>query len=314
MGALGRRDSMRMLEAAYDAGIRHFDVAPMYGYGEAESCLGELLSRHPGQCSVTTKFGIPPQAQGTLAAVARATLRPILQRFPALKQSLSKPTQAPIAVQQSHSDASGPPRPPNPIFNVAEARASLQRSLAALRCERIDVWLLHDVTASDLPEKSAQTDDLLEFLQQSANAGQIGTFGVGTDRSQIAPLLALHPAFCPVTQYEWSVFNPVPAETYAFRIHHRALTSNFRALHADLAENAERCHRWSQITGADLANPIVLARLLLKAALEVNPASIILFSSKSPAHIQANVDLAAADSLSAPAVALYRIIQSELLT
>ena len=36
MGALGRRQSLRLLEAAYDAGIRHFDVAPMYGYGEAE--------------------------------------------------------------------------------------------------------------------------------------------------------------------------------------------------------------------------------------------------------------------------------------
>ena len=32
MGALGRRQSLRLLEAAYDTGIRHFDVAPMYGY------------------------------------------------------------------------------------------------------------------------------------------------------------------------------------------------------------------------------------------------------------------------------------------
>ena len=38
--------SLRLLEAAYDAGIRHFDVAPMYGYGEAESCLGEFRARH----------------------------------------------------------------------------------------------------------------------------------------------------------------------------------------------------------------------------------------------------------------------------
>ena len=60
MGALGRRQSLRLLEAAYDAGIRHFDVAPMYGYGEAESCLGEFLQRHPGQLTVTTKYGIAP--------------------------------------------------------------------------------------------------------------------------------------------------------------------------------------------------------------------------------------------------------------
>ncbi|HBO81473.1 MAG TPA: aldo/keto reductase, partial [Cupriavidus sp.] len=35
MGALDRRQSLSMLRAAYDAGVRHFDTAPMYGYGEA---------------------------------------------------------------------------------------------------------------------------------------------------------------------------------------------------------------------------------------------------------------------------------------
>ena len=31
MGATNRRDSLQLLETAYEAGIRHFDVAPMYG-------------------------------------------------------------------------------------------------------------------------------------------------------------------------------------------------------------------------------------------------------------------------------------------
>ncbi|WP_433964054.1 aldo/keto reductase [Tunturiibacter gelidiferens] len=61
MGAMGRRASLAILESAYDAGIRHFDVAPMYGYGEAEGCLGEFLQRHRHQITVTTKYGIPPQ-------------------------------------------------------------------------------------------------------------------------------------------------------------------------------------------------------------------------------------------------------------
>ena len=33
MGVLNRRQSLALLESAYDAGIRHFDTAPMYGYG-----------------------------------------------------------------------------------------------------------------------------------------------------------------------------------------------------------------------------------------------------------------------------------------
>ena len=49
MGALGQKESLALLEAAYDAGVRHFDVAPLYGFGQAEGCLGEFLARHRGR-------------------------------------------------------------------------------------------------------------------------------------------------------------------------------------------------------------------------------------------------------------------------
>ena len=53
-------DSLAILEAAWDAGIRHFDVAPMYGYGEAgRYCMGEFQKRHRGEATVTTKYGNP---------------------------------------------------------------------------------------------------------------------------------------------------------------------------------------------------------------------------------------------------------------
>ena len=48
---------------------------------------------------------------------------------------------------------------------------------------------------------------------------------------------------------------------------------------------------------------------MLKAALVLNPASIILFSSKNPAHIQANVHAAADATLEAPARRLYDLVQ-----
>src|ERR1035441_2411463 len=73
MGAMGRRESSAMLEAAFDAGIRHFDVAPMYGFGQAEGCLGEFLGRHRGEVTVTTKYGIPPvRSQGWMGLARRA--------------------------------------------------------------------------------------------------------------------------------------------------------------------------------------------------------------------------------------------------
>ena len=50
---------------------------------------------------------------------------------------------------------------------------------------------------------------------------------------------------------------------------------------------------------------------MLKAALTVNPESVILFSSKSSGHIHTNVDVASDDALRAPALRLYDLVQAE---
>jgi hypothetical protein len=50
---------------------------------------------------------------------------------------------------------------------------------------------------------------------------------------------------------------------------------------------------------------------MLKASLIMNPTSIILFSSKNPAHIQANVELVDNTSLEHPARQLYNLVQAE---
>src|SRR5580698_1578040 len=82
MGAMSRLDSLKLLESAYEAGIRHFDVAPRYGYGEAESCLGEFLQRHPGQITITTKYGIFPAKRTSLITVGRQIAGPIVKNLP----------------------------------------------------------------------------------------------------------------------------------------------------------------------------------------------------------------------------------------
>jgi hypothetical protein len=50
---------------------------------------------------------------------------------------------------------------------------------------------------------------------------------------------------------------------------------------------------------------------MLKASLVRNPASIVLFSSKNPKHIQANIDTAADTTLETPARQLYDLVQAE---
>jgi D-threo-aldose 1-dehydrogenase len=294
MGATGRRDSLKLLESAYDAGIRHFDVAPMYGYGEAESCLGEFLQNHPGQVTVATKYGIPPAKNSALIKAGRRIAGSILKQLPSLKQCLARAADA-----ATHNNE-------RPSFTAAQARASLDRSLAALRTDHIDLWLLHEVTARDL-----QDDGLLHLLEVEVKKGTIGTFGIGSSADKVPALLAERPAYCRTLQYEWSVIDAPIHSSAPFRIHHRALTNNFHAIHTALVNNKPLCFRWSESTNTDLSSPEALANLMLKASLVMNPASIILFSSKNPHHIQANVHTAANTSLEPPARRLYSLIQAE---
>ncbi len=300
MGALGRRDSLAMLEAAFDAGIRHFDTAPMYGYGEAEACLGEFLRRHPGQCTVTTKYGLPPAPSRPHTRLARAIARPVLKAFPGLKQRLARTASSPVAA------AAPAPKEHACTFTAAEAKASLDRSLAALKTDHIDIWLLHEVTADTLRDEK-----LLRLLEDSVRSGTIGTFGVGSGGDKIPDLLARAPQYCPTAQFEWSVLDAVPSTPGVFRIHHRALTDNFRSLQAALVADPARAQRWSETTAQDVANSEALANLMLRAALDQNPGSLILFSSKNPYHIQRNVAVASDPSLTHPASRLYQLVQRE---
>jgi D-threo-aldose 1-dehydrogenase len=297
MGALGRGESLALLEAAFDAGVRHFDVAPLYGFGHAESCLGEFLGRHRAQVTVTTKYGIPPAKNPGLIGLARSLARPVVRALPGLKQRLSVVAGKALANGQKAS------------FTAAQARGSLERSLTELRTDRIDVWLLHEVTADDLRDDQGD-EGMLRLLEDSVAAGTIGAFGVGSDREKVRTLAIKRPRYCGIMQFEWSVMDaPVPAMA-GFRIHHRALTDNFRALQTGLVQDAARCARWSEIVGADLAEGSVLASLMLKAALIENPASVILFSSKDPAHMRRNVEVAGDASLAAPASRLYGLVQA----
>jgi hypothetical protein len=89
------------------------------------------------------------------------------------------------------------------------------------------------------------------------------------------------------------------------------LTDRLQTLHAILTSDGERLRRWSDATGFDLARREHLAALMLKAALVLHPGTILLVSSKSPAHIRENVRVAEDASLAEPARRLYELVQRE---
>lgn len=50
-------DALDMLEAAWDAGIRYFDTAPMYGNGRSEHLVGQVLREKEDAFTLSTKVG-----------------------------------------------------------------------------------------------------------------------------------------------------------------------------------------------------------------------------------------------------------------
>jgi D-threo-aldose 1-dehydrogenase len=62
---------VQVLRAAYDTGIRHFAVAPMYGLGLAESEVGRFARGRRDAITIATRFSIAP---ALCAAVAVSIL------------------------------------------------------------------------------------------------------------------------------------------------------------------------------------------------------------------------------------------------
>lgn len=294
MGATGRKESLALLEHAFNAGIRHFDVAPMYGYGAAEGCLGEFLARHPHDVTVTTKYGIPPPSNQGLMRAARRAVGPVLKLIPSVKKRLASAANTVTAAE------------PKAPFRAAEAQASLDHSLSELRTSRIDLYLLHEAEATDLND-----DGLLRFLQDALAAGKIGAFGCGSSADKIPALLTHKPGYCPVLQFEWSILDKPLGPMPGFTLHHRSLTANFQELSGALRIRKDVADSWSDEIGADLAQPGMLAALMLKAALVHNPESVILVSSRNRQHIDGNLRVAGDDTLTGPARKLYIVAQRE---
>jgi D-threo-aldose 1-dehydrogenase len=188
MGRMGRRQSLRLLEVALESGITHFDTARSYGYGEAESALGEFLVGRRDEVTVTTKLGIVPPRWPRAINAAKAIGRLPARRARLLRPMLRRPAQAMV-------------RPGR--FDPAEARASLETSLRELRTEAVDVLLLHECRPPDL-----QTDGLLEFLEGAVREGKVRYFGVGTDLESTRYALSHHPEFTHVVQVAHSVVQP----------------------------------------------------------------------------------------------------------
>ena len=292
MARMDRRRSVRLLQAAFDTGVTHFDVARSYGYGEAEVALGDLAAAvGRGNVTLATKFGILPPRRSALLSAAKAAGRVAAAAVPPLRRLLRSGASSLVRAG---------------MFDPATANVSLETSLRALRTDHVDMLLLHECEVADL------TDELLLFLERVRREGKVLQYGLAAYFGPTAEALRHRPEFTAVVQFPDSVFQPdlgrlpPPAREPVAVVTHSALGPRFAALCDRLAADAPLAQHWSDVLDLDAARDRgALAGLCLAAAAAANETGATLFSSTQEANITANV--AAAGTLQALAASARRI-------
>jgi len=291
-----RGTALRALEAAFDAGVRHFDAARYYGLGQAEGILGSFIKRHRSQVTIATKFGIRPPRRTPALGLAIGIGRRTLRLFPALRPLMQRKTQALLKIQR---------------FCVEEARSSLETSLRELKTEYVDIYLLHDYAESAEPP-----DGLLEFLEDAAKAGKIRCFGIGTSFESVSRSVQQQPQLCDVIQFQNSVLTQTTerlavSDTDRLIITHGSLSESYRTVHSHLHMHRDLAKVWSFELGVDLLNQRVLSALLLGYAAHANPNGLVLFSSRDPIRVKSNAkSLLETDLSPGQIVTFARLIQA----
>jgi D-threo-aldose 1-dehydrogenase len=150
---VGDDDAIAVVHAAYDAGIRFFDTAPLYGHGLSETRLGAALATLPRESvTIATKVG------RLLVPDDPLTHEPtIFADVPAV----------------------------HPVFDFSAdgVRRSLEASLERLGLDRIDIVHVHD--PDDHAEEALQ--GAFPALRTWRDEGVVQKIGAGMNQ---APLLA----------------------------------------------------------------------------------------------------------------------------
>jgi aryl-alcohol dehydrogenase-like predicted oxidoreductase len=187
LGRSGRADSLLALSTAWDQGIRFFDTARSYGYGESEALLGEFLAGRRHQAVIATKFGILASRQPAWKQLAKSVARKALTMAPAARAILQKAA----STQFSHNQ-----------FTPSILQASIEESLRKLKTDYVDILFLHAAPAGVLEQH-----DLMDAMGRLVEQGKVRVTGISAEpdvvelavQRQVPPLQAV--------QFPCNVFN-----------------------------------------------------------------------------------------------------------
>ena len=279
-GIPSRAQRAHLLGAAYEAGIRHFDLAPMYGLGRAEVELGSFARARRSELTITTKFGIDPTLQAYGVGWYQGPLRRILTAKPKTPDRVTAHPVGPLNSRVARLLYA------RREYNVPNARKSLERSLRLFGSDYIDLLLLHDPSPG-----SVRSDEIFSCLVETARAsGLIRSWGITGDLPRVSTVAESFHTHIPV----WPVRDDIllrallsaPGDTafITFGVLDRALPRLVPYVRGNHSIRARR----NEVIGADCGRPEAAASFLLSAA-RANRFGVVLFSTVQPARIRGAV-------------------------
>ena len=284
--------SRALIEAAWAAGIRHFDVARLYGDGSAEGVVGEALQPVRREATIVSKAGIIPWSMRLGARSLGKAARLARRGGPLARALIPEPPDAAARFG---------------AFGVGELKRSVETSLKALRTDHLDLLLLHECSPAD-----ARRPEMLRLLEGLRDQGKILGFGIAARFDETLQIIAESPGLAHTAQFASDAANAnvdrVRGKGPAQVITHTPLKEALPRLMARLASDPEAGRRWREAAGLEPGDRQGAAAVLLAEAAAQNPGGVVLFSTTRPERIRAAVE--AVRTPPAPAV---RRLLGELL-
>jgi aryl-alcohol dehydrogenase-like predicted oxidoreductase len=276
LGEKSREEAKALLQAAFDSGVRHFDVARVYGYGDAERILGEWIQERGirKEVTITTKFGLQPSNSVAKAPGLLSFVRSMMRMSPWIRALVRRRVYN--VIEKGN-------------FDVPSARASLQTSLEALKTDRIDIYLLHESEASDCQP------ELLEFLKEATAQSKITCFGHGANSGRSLNICREAPEFAHIAQFEDTLLNKpshlqqIQAPGKRACITHGTFSA-LKPIKAHLLQDAAFAQSAAQILQVKSVDDKTLTGLLFQYAAQQNPGGLTLFRSGNVERIRENVE------------------------
>ena len=159
----GRAMSLRMLDAACDAGINFYDTADMYSQGESEILVGKAFRKKRDKVFIATKGGYCLPGRRRLIQYIKPFAKPIVRAI-GLRRSA-----VPAALSGTLSQD----------FSPGHLRKAVEASLRRLQSDHIDLYQIHSPPREEL--LGARLQDALGLLARLKAEGKIREYGIALD-------------------------------------------------------------------------------------------------------------------------------------